>query len=66
MEGQLLHRGPRPDHLNRLVVADGKVVKEERILADRKWRVRNVCQGPDGYLYIGVDGGKVLRLRPAR
>ena len=53
-------------HLNRLVVADGKVVKEERILADRKWRVRNVCQGPDGYLYIGVDGGKVLRMRPAR
>ncbi len=21
-----------------------------------KWRVRNVMQGPDGYLYIGVDG----------
>ena len=52
-------------HLNRLVVADGKVVREERLLADRKWRVRNVCQGPDGYLYLGVDGGMVLRLRPA-
>jgi glucose/arabinose dehydrogenase len=53
-------------HLNRLVVAEGKVVKEERLLSDRKWRVRNVVQGPDGYLYIGVDGGMVLRIRPAR
>lgn len=52
-------------HLNRLVVVDGRVVKEERLLADRKWRVRNVVQGPDGFLYIGVDGGMVLRLRPA-
>jgi glucose/arabinose dehydrogenase len=47
-------------------VAEGKVVKEERLLSDRKWRVRNVVQGPDGYLYIGVDGGMVLRIRPAR
>jgi glucose/arabinose dehydrogenase len=53
-------------HLNRLVVSDGKIVKEERLLSDRKWRVRNVVQGPDGYLYIGVDGGMVLRIRPAR
>lgn len=53
-------------HLNRLTVSEGKVVKEERLLSDRKWRVRNVVQGPDGYLYIGVDGGMVLRIRPAR
>jgi glucose/arabinose dehydrogenase len=53
-------------HLNRLVVSDGKIVKEERLLSDRKWRVRNVVQDPDGYLYIGVDGGMVLRIRPAR
>jgi glucose/arabinose dehydrogenase len=26
--------------------------------------VRSVKQGPDGYLYIGVDGGKILRIMP--
>lgn len=53
-------------HLNRLVIRDGKVEKEERIFEGNRWRVRNVVQGPDGYLYIGVDGGMVLRLRPAK
>jgi glucose/arabinose dehydrogenase len=52
-------------HLNRLVIADNKVVSEERIFEGRSWRVRNVKQGPDGYLYIGVDGGMVIRIRPA-
>jgi glucose/arabinose dehydrogenase len=51
-------------HLNRLVLRDGKVVHEERLLADRKWRVRVVRQGPDGFLYVGVDGGMILRIRP--
>ncbi|MEK6781225.1 MAG: PQQ-dependent sugar dehydrogenase [Bacteroidota bacterium] len=52
-------------HLNRLVLKDNKVVHEERLLLDQKWRVRCVKQGPDGFLYIGVDGGMILRIRPA-
>lgn len=51
-------------HLNRLVIEDNKVIKEERLLTDKNWRVRSVKQGPDGYLYIGVDGGKILRVMP--
>jgi glucose/arabinose dehydrogenase len=51
-------------HLNRLIIENGAVVREERLLADRSWRVRSVQQGPDGYVYIGVDQGMVLRLRP--
>ncbi len=51
-------------HLNRLVIENNKVIKEERLLTDKKWRVRSVKQGPDGYLYIGVDGGKILRIMP--
>lgn len=50
-------------HLNRLVLEQGRVVKEERLLMDRGWRVRAVVQGTDGYLYIGVDQGMVLRIR---
>jgi aldose sugar dehydrogenase len=51
-------------HLNRLVIENNKVVKEERLLTDKNWRVRSVKQGPDGYLYLGVDGGKILRIMP--
>ncbi len=51
-------------HLNRLVIENNKVIKEERLLTDKNWRVRSVKQGPDGYLYIGVDGGKILRIKP--
>jgi glucose/arabinose dehydrogenase len=51
-------------HLNRLVIENNKVIKEERLLTDKGWRVRSVKQGPDGYLYIGVDGGKILRIMP--
>jgi len=51
-------------HLNRLVIEKNKVVKEERLLADKKWRVRSVRQGPDGFLYLGIDGGRILRIMP--
>lgn len=51
-------------HLNRLVIENNKVVREERLLTDKGWRVRNVKQGPDGFLYLGIDGGKILRIRP--
>ncbi len=53
-------------HLNRSVIKNNKVIHEERILKDQKWRVRNVIQGPDGYLYIGVDGGMILRIKPEK
>ena len=51
-------------HLNRLVIENNKVVKEGRLLTDKGWRVRSVKQGPDGFLYIGIDGGKILRIMP--
>lgn len=51
-------------HLNRLVIENGKVVHEERLLDDKGWRVRFVKSGPDGFLYIGIDDGMILRLRP--
>ncbi|MGL6267404.1 MAG: PQQ-dependent sugar dehydrogenase [Chitinophagaceae bacterium] len=53
-------------HLNRLVIKENKVIQEERIFEDKKWRIRSLKQGPDGFLYIGVDGGMVMRIRPSK
>lgn len=52
-------------HLNRLVVKDGKVVVEERLMYGKAGRVRLVAQSPDGFIYIGNDDGQLLRLDPA-
>lgn len=51
-------------HLNRLVIKDNKVIKEERLLIDKNWRVRCVKQGYDGFMYIGVDKGGIYRIKP--
>ncbi len=63
-KGNLFIGGMILTHLNRSVIKDDKVVHEERILKNQKWRVRNVIQGPDGYLYIGVDVGMILKISP--
>jgi glucose/arabinose dehydrogenase len=44
-----------------------KVTREERLLADRLGRIRDVRAGPDGYLYLTTDEaeGRLLRLMPA-
>jgi aldose sugar dehydrogenase len=53
--------------LSRLEVEGEKVVHEERLLEGQLTRVRDVRQGPDGYLYLLTDerNGKLLRLVPA-
>ena len=48
-------------YVERLVIKRGKVVKREKILND-VGRVRNVKEGPDGYLYLGVEGKGILKL----
>ena len=53
-------------HINRLVIENNKVVKEERILGHQRWRVRMISQGPDDFIYFAVDKGMILRLKPAR
>lgn len=52
-------------HLSRLVVQDGRVTVEERLMNRQVGRVRRVAQSPDGYIYVGDDDGQLLRLRPA-
>ncbi|ERI54406.1 aldose sugar dehydrogenase YliI [Pseudomonas sp. EGD-AK9] len=54
--------------LIRLQLAGDKVVHEERLLQPLKARIRDVRQGPDGFLYVLTDAsdGRLLRLGLAR
>jgi glucose/arabinose dehydrogenase len=56
----------RGQALVRLELRDSKVIKEERLLVGQVGRVRDVRQGPDGYLYLlteSSDAG-LLRIEP--
>lgn len=65
-KGQMFAGGMALTHLNRLEIgADGSVVEKERLFDDLGWRVRDVEQGPDGHLYLLVDNGWLLRVKPA-
>ncbi|GAB3760346.1 hydrophobic compound transporter HcuB [Ramlibacter monticola] len=52
-------------YLDRIELADGKVVREQKLLQG-VGRVRDVRQGPDGLLYLVTDesDGKLVRVLP--
>jgi glucose/arabinose dehydrogenase len=53
--------------VSRLETKGNRVTGEERILRELGERIRDVRQGPDGYVYLLTDSspGRILRLRPA-
>ncbi len=50
-------------HLVRLVLDGERVVAEEKLLAERKARIRFVRQAPDGSIYV-IAGSEIWRLTP--
>lgn len=54
------------ESLIRLTVDGDKVTGEERLLIDRKERIREVQTGPDGFVYVLTDekDGKLLKVSP--
>ena len=64
--GNLFSGALKLRHLNRVEVSDtGDITGEERLLEDLGERIRNVIQGPDGFIYLSTDSGRILRIRPA-
>ncbi|UCU95603.1 PQQ-dependent sugar dehydrogenase [Hydrogenophaga taeniospiralis] len=65
-QGNLLAGSLKFRYLARLEVSGGRVVKEERLLPDLNARVRDVREGPDGFIYLLTDerNGRLLRLLP--
>jgi glucose/arabinose dehydrogenase len=65
-KGNLLVGALKGRMLVRLELSGEKVVKEERMLQGLGERIRDVRQGPDGFIYLLTDNedGRVLRLEP--
>lgn len=67
-KNNLLVASLRGKALARLVVKDNKVIHEERLLEKQlNQRLRDVVQGPDGFIYVLTDepNGGIYRLEPA-
>ncbi|MGV8813108.1 MAG: PQQ-dependent sugar dehydrogenase [Gelidibacter sp.] len=62
-KGNLLVGSLKFSYMDKVVLADEKVVKEERLL-DGLGRVRTIVQGPDGYVYVGVENLGIVKLLP--
>lgn len=61
LQGNLLVGSLKFQYLEHDVLENGKVVKREKLLEDIG-RVRSVIQGPDGFIYVGVESLGVVRL----
>ena len=64
--GNLFMGSLKFDYLNRIELnpATGKVVQEHKLLTELGQRIRDVRQGPDGWLYVVTDSsrGQLLRV----
>jgi glucose/arabinose dehydrogenase len=65
--GSVLVGALRGELVSRLELDGDRVVREERMLQRLGERIRDVRQGPDGFVYLLTDSsrGRILRLRPA-
>ena len=60
---------PGTGHLDRVLLNDKmEELRRESLLVDLHQRIRDVKQGPDGFLYVATDElqGAILRIEPAR
>ncbi len=63
-KGHLLIESLKYEYLDFCYLEGDQVVKEEMLLKDLG-RLRNVKQGPDGFIYVAVEEpGRIYRLIP--
>ena len=64
--GNLLIGSLKFQQLVRLKLKKNDVVTEERLFSEKFGRIRDVKQGPNGYIYLLTDSknGKLIKLKP--
>ncbi|MGJ5641013.1 PQQ-dependent sugar dehydrogenase [Formosa sp. S-31] len=50
-------------YLDRCIIENNKVIQEEKLL-ENIGRVRSITQGPDGYIYVGVENVGIVKIIP--
>jgi glucose/arabinose dehydrogenase len=64
-KGNLLVGSLKFQYLDRCVIENNKVVKQEQLISGLG-RVRSVKQGPDGYIYAGVENVGIVKIIPKK
>ncbi len=64
-KGNLLIGSLKFQYLNRCVLGNNKVIKQEKLL-NGLGRIRSVNQGNDGYIYIGVENVGIVKIIPKK
>jgi glucose/arabinose dehydrogenase len=62
-KGHLLVGSLKFQYLELVKLEGDKIIGRQKIATDIG-RVRNVAQGPDGYIYLGVEGKGILKIIP--
>lgn len=60
-KGNLLVGSLKFQYVDNCYIEDGQIVKEERLL-DGLGRVRSIEQGPDGFIYVGIENLGIVKL----
>ncbi len=63
-KGNLMVGSLKFKYLNRCVIEDNIVIKEEKLMENMVGKVRNVRQAPDGYLYVSIEQLGIVRIIP--
>lgn len=63
-QGKILLGSMKFNYLVLLEVKGSSIIKQTKIVTDIGGRYRNIIQGSDGYLYLGLDGQGIVRLLP--
>jgi aldose sugar dehydrogenase len=64
-KGNLFVGSLKFQYLDRCVVSNNKIIKEEKLL-EGIGRVRSVKQGPDGYIYVGIENVGIVKIIPKK
>lgn len=64
-KGNLLVGSLKFQYLNLCTLEGNKIVKQERLI-NELGRVRSVKQGPDGYIYAGVENVGIVKIIPKK
>ncbi len=65
MRGNLLVGSLKFQYISHCILKDNKVVKEEKLL-EGIGRLRSLEQGPDGYIYAGVENVGIVKIIPKK